>query len=198
MAPLGSEYCSTVFYHSNQPPLDERLTVLLPLDAACLRESHLYFEVSHCSSTFIGGNNETSCFAQGYLPLCSEAGGLLLDSAHTVTFYELGKSGERDSDLLRDLSRNNWTTTDRAKRTTETLQVSTQLRSTLVSQDSDVQSLLFWRGLRLHADPTHQALKQVQLYCMYCSATKTQTHSILCSLTHKLTHSRDLCSFCSL
>lgn len=64
MAPFSHEYCSSVFYHSNQPPLDERLTVLLPLDAALLRDCHLYFEVSHCSSTFLGGNNETSCFAQ--------------------------------------------------------------------------------------------------------------------------------------
>lgn len=113
----------------------------------------------------LGSSSDTGCFgpSQGYLPLCDDNGGLLLDDTYSITFYELSKDGERDLALLPELVRNNWANNSKAGRakTVESLQVSTQLRSTLVAQDSAVQSLLFWRPLRLHADPTQQALRQV-------------------------------------
>jgi hypothetical protein len=141
MAMFAHEYNSAVFYHSNDPPLDERLVIKLPLDAAQTRDAHLYFEVAHCSSSFVGNTNETSCFAQGYLPVTNSEGAILFDSQHSIVFYELDKNGERDISLLADMVAGRWDENSKVNRlkTTESLLASTQLRSSYMSQDGDIQ-----------------------------------------------------------
>ena len=72
MATLATDYCATVYYHTNTPSLDERITVAVPLEATAIRGAHLYFEMQHCSSSTFSDTGEASSFAQEYLPLTTE------------------------------------------------------------------------------------------------------------------------------
>lgn len=132
MAEKKTTFQSTVFYHSNEPTFEERITIHLPDNLQELESCHLFLSFAHCRST-AKKREDPICFT--FLNVFEEKTRQIVSSGidHELDMYKWKTSTNYTKD-------GNLTVYGGHKCT-----VSVQLCSSKYSSDSEIHKFLSWK-----------------------------------------------------
>ena len=153
-----SEYRSTVYYHTNSPPLNE--TVKMVINEK-FEHWHLLFTFFHCS-----GSKPRTPFGFSFLKLTDlKTGTALKDGEHICQSYKLLEGMGKGKAIKPEYLQGDKTLLTRSYRTglskqDEVLRVKTTMCSTKITQNTLLYNLMNWRWL-----PTPENLLEVLTKC---------------------------------
>jgi hypothetical protein len=144
MARCITTWDSSVHYHLNNPTWSERLCIQLPEDEGLLDRYHLYFDVSHVSSSV--SKQAIEPFSYSFLPLAESARGTTIkDGVYKPSVFKyISKDGKLEKgERFTDSQYLQFDPSTREKRMTkEKLCVLTQLIPISMSADIDCHRIL--------------------------------------------------------
>jgi len=145
---IGSNYRSTVYYHTNSPPYNETIKLLIPPEPDKFERSHLLFTFYHAS-----GSKPRAPFAFSFLELAdSETGASIKDGEHTVMCYKLLENMAKNNMIVPKYLQQKAKLQVRTFRSglsklDENFRVHTTMCSTKKTQNGTLHDLMNWRQL---------------------------------------------------
>eukprot|EP00474_Spongospora_subterranea_P000803 CRZ01261.1 hypothetical protein [Spongospora subterranea] len=186
-----TEYCSTVFYHTNNPTFSE--TLKLSISKQIFTQCHLLFTIWHVSSS--PDKNQLCSFS--FLPLTCPSGAVITDGIHALPCYKPIKNlGQPNSALPPQyLSASAHYKTDSFRQQSqiaitkrkEEIFVETQLSSVTMTQLDSLHSLFNWRQLdtsQLRSMITKITMTSGTELAKYIKETFDGLFAILCAMHH--------------
>ncbi|GMH72801.1 hypothetical protein TrRE_jg3684 [Triparma retinervis] len=145
---LASSYRSTVYYHTNSPPFNETVKLVIPSEQGKFERCHLLFTFYHCS-----GTKPRAPFGFSFLELADSVNGAAIkDKVYSCSSYKMMDNMMKGNMILPKYLQQKAKLTVRNFRTglskqDEIFRVKTTMCSTKKTQNGVLHDLINWRQL---------------------------------------------------